>query len=49
MNEAREEKRLTNELVDHYIKTHSKLSRTMVDDYKQNAINNVILELYCKD
>ena len=49
MNEARQEKARIGELVDHYLKTHSRLARDMVEDYKRDAINNVIIELYANE
>ena len=39
----------TNQLVSKYLRAHTKLSKKMTVDYKREAINNVITELYCKD
>ena len=49
MNEDRNEIARTKELVDLYLRNHSKLSRQMTENYKQDSINNVIIELFCKD
>ena len=36
-------------LVNKYLKEHSDFAKQMTVDYKRDAINNVITELYCKD
>ena len=43
------EKNFEDELLGQYLKQHSQLTKNMVEDYKREAVNSAMVEMYCSD
>ena len=42
-------KQFENELIQQYLKSHTRMTKEMAEDYKKNAINSAFVEMYCSE
>ena len=40
-------KQFEEEILSQYLKQHSKVTKDAADDYKRNAVNNALVEMFC--
>ena len=45
----RRAKQFEDELLGQYLRQHSQLAEDMAEDYKREAVNSAMIEMYCSD